>query len=173
MIDDEISQIIPHLFLSNWYTSNNTKVLLENEIKAVITLETSRKPDEIITFYKDNKIDFMYIPIEDHPNANIAQYFDVTYHFIKDKISRGENVLVHCRAGVSRSAIIVLNYLVRTYYRDTLHITIMPDEVIMNRLRMMRTRRSIVNPNYGFLRQLHIKALEYANKHEQKNIGVM
>ena len=73
MIDDEISEIVPHLYLSNWYTSNNTRVLRENNIRGVITLETNTKPSEILNYYKMNNIGFLYVNIDDDPNANIYQ----------------------------------------------------------------------------------------------------
>ena len=173
MIDDEISEIVPHLYLSNWYTSNNTRVLRENNIRGVITLETNTKPSEILNYYKMNNIGFLYVNIDDDPNANIYQYFDVSYNFIKDKISRGENVLVHCRAGVSRSATIVLNYLIRSYYQDSKIVSLTPGQVVRSYLLMVRKRRFIVNPNQGFMHQLLIKATEYNNEYRIKVVGIM
>jgi len=112
MIDDsDITEIIPHLFLSNWFTSNNPNVLYQNNIKAVITIETLEKPSDILLYQQMNEIESMYINLPDSPSANIYQYFDTTYSFIKNKISKGENVLVHCYAGISRSSTIVLNYI--------------------------------------------------------------
>ena len=48
----DIVEIIPHLYICNWDTSNNKDVIIKNNINAVITLETRPKPSEIINFYK-------------------------------------------------------------------------------------------------------------------------
>ena len=86
MIDNDITEIVPHLFLSNWFTSNNPYVLNKNKIKAVVTLETMNKPDNILLYQKMNGIQSLYIRLPDSPSANIYQYFDMTYDFINDKI---------------------------------------------------------------------------------------
>ena len=38
-----------------------------------------------------------------------------SYQFIKECIERGENVLVHCAAGKSRSATVVIYYLMKRF----------------------------------------------------------
>jgi protein-tyrosine phosphatase len=148
-----MDQIISHLYISNWNYSNSPEQLQQNNIKAVITLETRPKPDYILQYYKNNNIDFMYININDIPNSNIEQYLDFTYEFIQKHISKGENVLVHCYAGVSRSATIILNYI----YRDNMSKYPINDCVscrVKNIIAYMRTKRSIINPNPGFVQQV-------------------
>ena len=166
MIDNDITEIVPHLFLSNWFTSNNPNVLSRNKIKAVVTLETMNKPDNILLYQKMNGIQSLYIRLPDSPSANIYQYFDMTYGFINDKISRGENVLVHCYAGISRSSTIVLNYILRTFYQNEKP-KINPQEVLYSVLEFVQLKRSIVNPNQGFLNQLLQKTIQY-NKENEK-----
>ena len=166
MIDNDITEIVPHLFLSNWFTSNNPYVLNKNKIKAVVTLETMNKPDNILLYQKMNGIQSLYIRLPDSPSANIYQYFDMTYDFINDKISRGENVLVHCYAGVSRSSAIVLNYILRTFYQNEKP-KANPQEVLYLVLEFVQRKRSIVNPNQGFLNQLLQKTIQYNKGHEK------
>ena len=78
---NDINEIIPHLYLSNWFTSNNTEVLKNYKIKAVITLETRPKPEHVLMYYNNYRIDNMYITIPDIPDADIMQYFVGTYNF--------------------------------------------------------------------------------------------
>ena len=166
MYNNDITEIVPHLFISNWFTSNNPNVLYNNQIKAVITLETLEKPNDILNYQKLNNIEFLHIKIPDDPNANIYQYFDLTYNFIENKISKGENVLVHCYAGVSRSATIVLNYILRNYYKNKLNIKMSdPYEVLNLILHLAQQRRPIINPNKGFLNQLLRKNIQYSNQY--------
>lgn len=112
MRSDDIVQIIPHLYISNWDTSNNPVELKKNNIRAIISIETTLKSHWIIKYYDVNKISHMYIHIGDTPNENISSYFDTTYSFIDYYISRGQNVLVHCMAGISRSSTIILNSMI-------------------------------------------------------------
>jgi len=157
---NEISEIIPHLYLSNWFTSNNTSVLNEYKIKGIITLETRPKPDHVLMYYKNHGIDNMYINLPDSTDAGIIQYFDKTFDFINKHIHKGENVLVHCWAGISRSSTIVLNYIIRKMYQNN-DVTTCPCRLIDEVIEYTRKKRSIINPNDGFKKQLLIVAMQY------------
>ena len=167
MNPNDIVEIIPRLFISNWDTSNNPVVLQNNNIKAVITLETIQKSADTLAYYDANNIDHIYIYIGDHPMENISQYFDRTYDFINRHISRGDNVLVHCMAGVSRSASIILNYIIRKTYENNQAKTC-PCNVFKDVLEYARSRRPILNPNPGFQKALLLKTLEYQQECEKK-----
>ena len=53
-------------------------------------------------------------------------------------------VLVHCQVGMSRSATIVIGYLMRKF----------PDMTLNKAFRFVKSKRPIVNPNEGFIKQL-------------------
>ena len=81
------------------------------------------------------------IKIKDSNEVNIIRYFGECLNFIKGE----EKILVHCRAGKSRSPTIVAAYLMwdkKLKYLDAL------DYIIR--------KRSIINPNDGFKEQLKI-----------------
>jgi len=61
-----------------------------------------------------DKFAYKIIPILDVPSQNILAYFENACQFIDSvlKTSYGK-ILVHCFAGVSRSATIVIAYLVK------------------------------------------------------------
>ena len=160
MNSNDIDEIIPRLFISNWDTSNNPSALENKNIKAVITLETTPKPDYILYYYKIKGIDYMYINLPDFPGADISKYFDTTYNFIKKHLSKGENVLVHCMAGISRSSTIILNYIIRRVY-ETGNVQKDPYNIVKDVIDYSRTRRLVINPNQGFQQQLLAKANEY------------
>ncbi|KAI9595301.1 dual specificity phosphatase, partial [Syncephalis fuscata] len=63
---------------------------------------------------------YFVITVQDRPATNLIQYFNDTFTFIEDCISQGGNVLVHCMAGISRSATIVIAYLMRKHQWTTL-----------------------------------------------------
>jgi len=147
-----MDEIIPNLFLSNWEASNNKSLIAKKQIKAVITIETTPKPRDILEFYKANNIDFMYLALGDLPSENIAKYFNTSYDFINRHISRGESVLVHCAAGVSRSVTLVINYIIRKYFIGQSNDS--PDFIVDWVINFIRGVRPYVNPNSGFRNQL-------------------
>ncbi|CAL5351757.1 unnamed protein product [Camellia sinensis] len=59
------------------------------------------------------KLVMMAVPLRDTENENLLDYLDVCLDFV-DKSRKEGSVLVHCFAGVSRSAAIITAYLMRT-----------------------------------------------------------
>ena len=161
MNNKDINEITHHLYISNWDTSNNPEIISLYNIKAVITLETTNKPTHILRFYYGNKIDFMHIQIIDNKESDIGKHFDSTYNFIQKHISKNENVLVHCAAGISRSATIILNFILRKlFYKYNLRHE-NAEDILINALDIARSKRPIINPNPGFINQLLEKIKEY------------
>jgi protein-tyrosine phosphatase len=58
--------------------------------------------------------DFKYkvVPVLDVPWENMSKHFQASIKFIKSVVEMGGNVFVHCYGGVSRSATVVLAYLI-------------------------------------------------------------
>ena len=52
----------------------------------------------------------LHIPVKDETTTNISQYFDKVYDFIK---TSPPPILVHCEEGKSRSATLVVAYLMK------------------------------------------------------------
>lgn len=84
-----------------------------------------------------------YVPITDASSTDIRSHFAPCYRWIAAAHAQNGVVLVHCQAGVSRSATIVCSYLMR---RDGLG----RDAA----LELLRDKRSKARPNPGFMRQL-------------------
>ncbi|XP_066991482.1 dual specificity protein phosphatase 14 [Anabrus simplex] len=95
---------------------------------------------------------FLRVHLEDHPSANLRVHLDLVADTIEQVRKRGGKTLVHCVAGVSRSAALCLGYLVK-HYR-------MP---LRKAFAHLRACRPCVRPNAGFFRQL----IEY----EQLQLG--
>eukprot|EP00798_Chlamydomonas_sp_ICE-L_P019181 gene19181-25795_t len=82
-------------------------------------------------------------PLPDVDSADISAYFNPTFEAIEEARLKGYAVLVHCGAGVSRSATLVMMYLMRHHLWSAARAKDLTQE-----------RRSLVCPNAGFWRSL-------------------
>jgi protein-tyrosine phosphatase len=153
---NQITRVYNNIYISDWDSSNNIPLINETKIKAVLTVVNMPKPNDILEYYKQNDIDYMHIYVSDYPDQDINRFFSPSYDFIKKHIDKNENVLVHCHAGMSRSVIIVMNYIIRVLYETKTIIDVYPDPMTMinNVLKHIRMTRYIANPNEGFIKQL-------------------
>jgi hypothetical protein len=94
------------------------------------------------------------IPIKDLYDYPIINHFDESIQWISQKRDEKINILVHCHAGVSRSATVIIAYLIRTNGWS-------PVEA----LKYVQQRRERVKPNASFWAQL----TEYYNYWRQQN----
>ena len=131
---NDIDKIDENLYLGNVMAANNVEDLKAKGIKKVLTVMDFEIP-------KYDEKDFVHkvFYIEDYSGQNIIQYFGECLNFIKGE----ENVLVHCMAGASRSATIVIAYLMWTKKMK-----------FDDALEFAKNKRSIVYPNRGFREQL-------------------
>ena len=96
------------------------------------------------------------IEIMDFTNENIFKYFKECIQFIENS----KKIYIHCMAGVSRSASIVIAYLMYKEHKKYFQIY---SEV--------KKKRSIIRPNFGFVFQLkYFENLLIENNYDLKKI---
>ncbi|XP_052877555.1 uncharacterized protein LOC108470448 isoform X3 [Gossypium arboreum] len=106
---------------------------------------------------KDLKLVRMAVPIRDMESENLLDYLDACIDFI-DRSRKEGSVLVHCFAGVSRSAAIILAYLMRTERLSQ-----------EDALESLKQSCEFVCPNDGFLEQLKMfEEMDYKVDHASK-----
>lgn len=127
-----ISKVTDNIYLSNYRYSKQYDKLKELGITRILTIGRELDP------HLHNDFTTMHIPIDDHPSVPIRDHFDSTHDFI----DKGKT-LVHCYAGISRSATIVISYLMKKHN--------MSFEEALSHCKKVRP---IVNPNQGFIQQL-------------------
>lgn len=133
-------QILPFLYLGGVDAVADTGRVFDQGIRAVVCcLRDLEFPS------RDFSTDLEYhrVDVEDISREPIELFFPEAAAFIHSRVSRERPVLVHCRAGVSRSASVVMAYLM-TYQGYSLH----------DAFFLVRSRRSCVSPNVGFMEKL-------------------
>ena len=131
---DDIHEIIKDfLWLGNSYAAVNIEDLKKKGIKKILSVWDHQGPN-----YNDNDFIHKKIKIDDVFNQNIIQYFGECLNFIKGD----EKVFVHCLAGSSRSASIVIAYIMWS-----------EKKTFMEAFDIVKSKRYI-SPNDGFQEQL-------------------
>jgi len=105
---EKLSEVVPGLFISS-ISCMSDDILEEQNIKN--TISVTKNPPKV----NNDKINRMYILINDTHGENIDEYFDKAYDFIEKSLDKNEKVLVHCKIGMSRSATIIISYLMKKY----------------------------------------------------------
>lgn len=131
-----ISQITEHLFLSSAGAISHHR-LQTHGITQVINC-TVEIPNVVLP-----GVECVRIQLEDMPASRLEMYFDKCADRIHQVHGLGGKTLVHCVAGVSRSASLCIAYMMK-YHRMSLR----------QAFYHVRNCRQIINPNIGFWRQL-------------------
>lgn len=123
------------------YQTGITGIVMENLLDArvkVIINATYEMP-----LLKNSQIVSVRVPVEDDSSENISEYFDNVADLMEATRLRGFSSVVHCMAGVSRSAALILAYMIKyttfTFLDAFLHV---------------KSIRSPMRPNIGFIQQL-------------------
>lgn len=134
------------------YRTKEDSFLEELNIKVVISALTEEEYEDYLIEKQDfPNIDWHRLVVDDDKDEKISQHFFDIHKVISEAVSKNNNVLVHCAAGMSRSATLVIAYLMienRWCYEEAYN--------------FVKKHRPIIDPNIGFVKQL--KALEYRLK---------
>ncbi len=105
----EPNQIIDGLYLGSSYNAYDIKQINNKNINVIINIT-----DEIPNFYEDNLLLKYYkFSIKDNNIDDINPILTETYDIIDEHLSKGESILVHCFMGASRSASVIIHYLMK------------------------------------------------------------
>jgi len=89
------------------------------------------------------KFEYQTIPVEDNSTADIKAHFNQAIAFINHIKAKNGKILVHCKAGVSRSATLCLAYLISNRKMNL-------DEAYNE----IKQKRRVISPNFNFMGQL-------------------
>jgi len=134
--------IIDNLYIGSAYNAANYHMLKQLNIGLIINVTS-----EISNYYPE---DFEYhkIEIEDINEHSLIHSFEETFNIINnysgsDEINDSKNIMVHCYMGASRSASVIVVYLIKKYNMSL-------DEAI----KYMKSKRPETNINITFIEEI-------------------
>ena len=135
------TNILQKLYLGSSFNAYDIDILKKLKINVIINVTK-----EIDNFYQDN-LKFIYYkhPINDNNKEDISNILKESCKQIDLHIRNTDTILVHCYMGASRSAAVIINYLMRTqklsYYSS---------------LNYVQAKRPLVNLSEKFANTLNI-----------------
>jgi len=121
-------------------------------------LDTLKKVDAYERKAERDDINIYRIVIKDEGHENILQYFDEAADYIEERPN--ERVLVHCQQGRSRSATIIIAYLMKYKSMSLKEAYLFVDHM-----------RGWIRPNFGFLQQLYTYERRFQTRAEDREIS--
>jgi protein-tyrosine phosphatase len=137
----KMTKIYSNLYLGSYENSLDEKELSRANITHILAIHdhTSKIPKTAYSrvFLKFHAADNLY--------QDVTPYFNQAINFIENAISENGNVLVHCFAGISRSAALCTAFI---SHKLNLH----PNDAVS----LIQNLRPIVSINPSFRKQLNI-----------------
>ncbi|XP_064611978.1 dual specificity protein phosphatase 3-like [Liolophura sinensis] len=142
---DNYNEVYPNILLGNRHVAKDKALLQQLEVTHVLNAAQGVKFNQIPTsqdFYEDVSIQYLGIPAMDISTYKMSKHFEEAAEFIDKALSSGGKVFVHCMMGVSRSATLIIAYLMMK-----------KQMTVTDSIMQIRSKRAIF-PNDGFLLQL-------------------
>lgn len=151
---DAATEILEYLYLGSEWNASNLEELKDKGVGHILNVTR-----EIDNFYP-GLFDYFNIRVYDDETTEMLKHWDKTYKYIAQAKEQGSKVLVHCKMGISRSASVVIAYVMKAYGWD-----------LRQALDFVKTRRSCIKPNSGFLKQLETyQGILHASKQRHNSI---
>lgn len=136
------------LFISNLVSAQNESLLERHEIRAVVNACHTKGNTACSDEYQEFAgIEYLHLDMLDAAYVEPKPFICESLPFIHKFLEKGQNVLVHCYAGISRSATIIASYIL-LYNPES--ITDQSSNRATELLTFMATIRPQIEPNLGF-----------------------
>uniref|UniRef100_A0A8B9WTE8 Serine/threonine/tyrosine interacting like 2 n=1 Tax=Bos mutus grunniens TaxID=30521 RepID=A0A8B9WTE8_BOSMU len=141
---NEVDEVWPNVFIAEKSVAVNKGRLKRLGITHILNAAHGTGVYTGPEFYTGLEIQYLGVEVDDFPEVDISQHFRKAAEFLDEALLtyRGK-VLVSSEMGVSRSAVLVVAYLM-----------IFHNMAVLEALMTVRKKRAIY-PNDGFLKQLH------------------
>ena len=145
-----IDHIIDNIYLGDFRTADNIDILKEHNITHIINcaFNLPNKYPEQITYKR--------LELRDETDQPIIEKLEEAYQFIKE--NKDKNIFVHCVFGKSRSASVVIFYIMKE------------KKLNFNEAKnFVKNIRQIVEPNSGFENELNRYYEEHIKNDKDEN----
>ena len=135
-IFDSFTQVSEKLYIGDYFVSINYQTLIDRNITHILVCGEElncRYPQEF-TYKK--------LEIQDTSTTSIKEYFQEVYDFISEGMKQG-SVLVHCAQAKSRSASMVISYIMKK-----------ENMKFKKAFETLKKNHPKASPNPGFVQQL-------------------
>ncbi|XP_069011546.1 dual specificity protein phosphatase 13A-like [Embiotoca jacksoni] len=140
---NHVDEVWPNLFIGDMSVANDRYSVWKLGITHVVNSAHGRMHSEGSHDFYGSTVDYYGVPADDSPSFDLSRFFFPSAEYIHNALDTpGGRVLVHCAVGVSRSASIVLAYLMIHHHY-----------ILLEAINKVKERRWIF-PNRGFLKQL-------------------
>ncbi|KAF2077417.1 hypothetical protein CYY_001266 [Polysphondylium violaceum] len=145
------SEVIKDFLYLGGETAQCLNKLKSLKITHIVNM-ASEVQDSYTHLYKYYRAD-----VDDRVSANIDEHFQPIIKFIEEAKQSNGRVLVHCQVGISRSASVVIAYLMKTM-----------DTPYFDTYKFVKSKRCIIQPNPGFVRRLKAFDEELTKERKKK-----
>jgi len=138
-------EIRPRLYLGSIHAATDRDTLAARGITHVVSVaecDIGHRQRVRLEPSKEDPCTRLVVAVQDAASSRLDRHFDACSAFIAEGLAKGA-VLVHCKAGQSRSPTVVIAHLMQQEGWD-----------MEKALRFVQQRRPKVQPNAGFMEQL-------------------
>lgn len=133
------SEVLPYLYIGSRRDACDKNVLASCGVTCIV----NATDDCPCQFQEDDSFSYLRIPVKDTWNQNLPSHFNKAFEFINQAKVRGEKVMIHCTAGISRSATITIAYIMNEQRKN-----------LNDAISFVRSKRPIIAPNLDFMGEL-------------------
>ncbi|XP_023653924.1 dual specificity protein phosphatase 13A [Paramormyrops kingsleyae] len=140
---NHVDEVWPDLFLGDMSMAHDRYGLWKLGITHVLNAAHGKMCCQGSHDFYGTTVDYYGVPANDLPTFDLSPYFYPSAHYIHETLNiPNAKIFVHCAVGVSRSASLVLAYLMIYHHLS-----------LMDAIKRVKENRWIF-PNRGFLKQL-------------------
>ncbi|KAI5103669.1 hypothetical protein C0J45_7250, partial [Silurus meridionalis] len=154
---NHVDEVWPNLLLGDMSIANDRYSLWKLGISHVLNAAHGKAHCCGSHQFYGSCVEYYGVPADDSPSFNLAAYFQSCADYIHQVLNTpGARLLVHCAVGVSRSASLVIAYLMIQHRLP-----------LLEAINTIKQRRWIF-PNHGFLRQLRALDMKLHNTYMRR-----
>lgn len=137
-------KLLDHLYLGNSMNARSSPSIRELGITHVVNLAG----DDVKTpaFYDVRKVDTLTIAAKDELDYNMIQHHEQVFQYIERARKDGGRVLIHCVAGVNRSGLMCMTYLLEYLQQPLMKVL----KSVLNKRGKLREWESYLRPKISY-----------------------